>query len=153
MKRTLAKLTGLLLALCLMLTGCNLIEVDPVMQLDEDLKALKEDYATVLATYDGGQITKGEVIANFLYMYSYYGYMYAMMGYDIDGTMVESFKENAIETMIQNRMIEKQFDAHGMTLSEEKKAELAEELEATYQEAYEYFNQMATGDTEELRAK
>ena len=33
--------------------------------------------------------------------------MYAMMGYDVDGTMVDSFKENAIEVMIQNRIIEK----------------------------------------------
>lgn len=153
MKHTLAKLTGILLALCLVLSGCNLITVDPVMQLDEDLKALKEDYATVLATYDGGEITKEDVMANFLYLYSYYGSMYSYFGYSVDDTMIDSFKENAIDIAIQNRVIEKEFENRGMTLSEEKKAELAEELEATYQEAYDYYLSMAAGDTDEARAK
>ncbi|MBR6766953.1 MAG: peptidylprolyl isomerase [Clostridia bacterium] len=153
MKHTLAKLTGILLVLCLVLTGCNLITVDPVMQLDEDLKALKEDYATVLATYDGGEITKEDVMASFLYMYSYYGSMYSMFGYGMDEEIIESLKQNAVEVAVQNRAIAREFDNRGMTLSEEKKAELAEELEATFQEAKAYYLENAAGETEEARAK
>lgn len=153
MKHTLARLTGMLLVLCLVLSGCNLIAIDPIMQMDEDMKALKEDYATVLATYDGGELKKEEVIANFLYMYSYYGSMYSMMGYMLDDALIDSFKENAIEVILQNRAIEREFEARGLSLTEEQKASLKEEMEATWQEAYEYYLMNAEGETEEERAK
>ena len=59
MRHTLVKLMGLLLVLTLVLTGCNLIGVDPMLQLDEDFAKLDKDYATVVAEYDGGTVTKG----------------------------------------------------------------------------------------------
>ena len=62
MKHALVKLTGLLVVLTLVLSGCNLIAVDPIKQLDEDFDALKKDYSAVVAEYDGGQVTKVEVL-------------------------------------------------------------------------------------------
>ena len=53
MKHTLVKLMGLTLALMLVLTGCNLIAIDPMMQLDEDFAKLDKDYAAVVAEYEG----------------------------------------------------------------------------------------------------
>ena len=58
MRHTIVKLTGLLVVLALTLTGCNLIGVDPMMQLDEDFAALDKDYAAVVAEYAGGTVTK-----------------------------------------------------------------------------------------------
>lgn len=153
MKHSLAKMTGILLVMCLLLTGCNLIAVDPAMQLEEDMKALEKDYATVLANYDGGTITKEEVMANFLYLYSYYGSMYAYMGYTIDDTMINSFKRNAIDVIIQNRAIEKEFENRGLSLTDEKLSELKAEAETTYQEAYDYYLENAAGDTDDVRQK
>ena len=68
MRHTIVKLTGLLMALALVLTGCNLIGVDPMMQLDEDFAKLDKDYAAVVAEYDGGTVTKGEVLGRFASM-------------------------------------------------------------------------------------
>ena len=60
MRHTIVKLTGLLVVLALTLTGCNLIGIDPMMQLDEDFAKLDKDYAAVVAEYDGGTVTKGD---------------------------------------------------------------------------------------------
>jgi hypothetical protein len=55
--------------------------------------------------------------------------------------------------MLQNRAVEKEFDNRGMTLSDEKMAELEEEAKLAFDEAYEYYLSMAAGDTDEVRAK
>ena len=57
MKRTLARLAGLLIILALVLSGCNLIGTDRMMELDQQFAALKEKYSGVVATYEGGEIT------------------------------------------------------------------------------------------------
>ena len=153
MKHALARLTGLLIVLTLMLSGCNLIAVDPVMQLDEDLAALKKDYSTVVATYDGGEITKEDVMANFLYQYSYYGYMYSMYGGTMDEEMVDSLKQNTLEYAVQNIAIEKQFDERGLTLTEDQLAEIGTSTDDTYKQAYDSYYANAEGETDEVKAK
>ena len=52
MNTKLLKLAALLMALCVTLAGCNLIAVDPVMQIAEDRASLEQTYQTVLAEYD-----------------------------------------------------------------------------------------------------
>lgn len=153
MKQTIARLLGLLIVVAMVLSGCNLIEVDPVMQLDEDLEALKKDYATVLGTYDGGEITKEDVIAMFLYQYSYYSYMYSMMGASLDETTVESMKQNALESYAQIVAIDKQFDNLGLSFTDEELKTIDEQAEENYQSTYDYYYELAEGDTEELKAK
>ena len=57
MKANIAKVLGLMLALALMLSGCNLIEVDAKMQADEEIAKLDKLYSQTAATYDGGEVT------------------------------------------------------------------------------------------------
>ena len=66
MTKRFAKLACLFTALALMLTGCSLIKVDPIMQANEDMEALQKDYAQTIVTYDGGVITKGDIVADYL---------------------------------------------------------------------------------------
>ena len=70
MRHALVRLTGLLIVLMLVLTGCNLIGVDPIMQLDEDFAKLKQKYSGVIATYDGGQVTQEDAMGSFTAQYS-----------------------------------------------------------------------------------
>lgn len=153
MKHSLARLTGLLIVLMLALSGCNLIAVDPIMQIDEDLAALQKDYSAVVATYEGGEVTKEDVIANFLYQYSYYSYMYSYLGGSMDSQTLESIKQSTVETAVQNAAIAKQFDELGLTLDEDKLAEVQELADETYQQAYDTYYANTDGDTEEVRAK
>ena len=44
MDRKLRKFAALLAVLCLTLTGCNLIGVDPLMQIAEDRAAVRDVY-------------------------------------------------------------------------------------------------------------
>ena len=60
MRHALVRLAALLVVLMLVLTGCNLIGIDPIMQLDEDFAKLKKQYSGVVASYDGGEITQDE---------------------------------------------------------------------------------------------
>ena len=70
MRHALVRLAALLVVLMLVLTGCNLIGVDPIMQLDEDMAKLKEKYSGVVATYDGGEITQADVMGTFNSQYA-----------------------------------------------------------------------------------
>ena len=72
MDRKLRKFAALLAVLCLTLTGCNLIGVDPLMQIAEDRAAVSDVYETVLAEYDGGTVTVADIIYDFNYQWSYY---------------------------------------------------------------------------------
>ena len=55
MKRTLLRLAGLLIAVMLVLSGCNLIGTDRMMELDQMMAAAKDKFSGVVANYDGGE--------------------------------------------------------------------------------------------------
>ena len=78
MKNRFLKFAALLAALCLALTGCNLIAVDPLMQIAEDRAAVEDIYDTVLAEYDGGTVTVADIIYDFNTQWSYYYQLFAM---------------------------------------------------------------------------
>ena len=50
MNARIAKVLGLVLALALVLSGCNLIEVDADMQADEEIAKLDKLFSKVVAT-------------------------------------------------------------------------------------------------------
>lgn len=145
MRHTLVKLMGLMLALTLVLTGCNLIGVDPLMQLDEDFAKLEKDYAAVVAEYDGGTLTKGDVLGSFASNYSYYSQMYSMFGMSMTNDVVETVKQQTLEHEVQAVAIKKELENRGLTLSEDKLAEVQKTADENYQKAYDSFYAQAEG--------
>lgn len=155
MKHTHVKLVGLLVALTLALTGCNLIGIDQMKQLDLDFAALEKDFSTVVASYDGGEITKGEALHPYASMVSYYSQLYSMFGMSINDQVLESVKQQTLQNMVQNVAIAKEFDARGLTLSDEKLAEIQENADKTYQDSYDavYAKAAGKGDVKARQAE
>ena len=111
MRHTFVKLTGLLVVLALTLAGCNLIGIDPMMQLDEDFAKLEKDYSAVVAEYDGGTVTKGEVLGRFASTYSYYSQMYSMFGMSITSDVLQTIKEQSAEEAVEAAEAEAETEA------------------------------------------
>lgn len=153
MKHALVRLTGLLIVLMLVLTGCNLIGIDPIMQLDEDMAALKKQYSGVVASYDGGEVTQENVMASFMSQYSYMSQLYSMYGMNMTSDVVTNIEQSVAENAVRNIAIAKQLESRGLSLDGDKLAELDAEADEHYQEAYDSFYESAKGDTDEVRAK
>ncbi|MBR0367341.1 MAG: peptidylprolyl isomerase [Clostridia bacterium] len=145
MRHTIVKLTGLLVVLALTLTGCNLIGIDPMMQLDEDFAKLDKDYAAVVAEYDGGTVTKGDALGRFASMYSYYAQMYSMFGMSMTNDVVNSVKEQAAEAVVEAAAVAKELEKRGLSLSEDKLAEVQKTADENYKSAYDNFYEKAAG--------
>ena len=153
MRHALVRLVGILIVLTLVLTGCNLITVDPIMQLDEDMAALKKQYSGVVASYDGGQITQEDIMGNFNSQYSYMSQMYAMYGMSIDSQTLTSIEQQVAEDAVQGIAIKAQLESRGLKLDDEKLAEIDQETDEHYEEVVAALQDQATGDTDELKAK
>ena len=83
--------------MCLALTGCNLIGVDPLMQLAEDRAAVEDIYETVLAEYDGGTVTVADIIYDFNLQWSYYYQIYEMYGMELDDETVTALRDSCVD--------------------------------------------------------
>ncbi len=145
MRHTIVKLTGLLVVLALTLAGCNLIGIDPMMQLDEDTAKLDKDYATVVAEYEGGTVTKGDALGRFASMYSYYAQMYSMFGMNMTSDVVENVKQEAVEAVVESVAVAGELEKRGLSLSEDKLAEVQKTADENYKSAYDNFYQNAQG--------
>ena len=153
MRHALLRLAALLVVLMLALTGCNLITIDPIMQLDEDLAALKKQYSGVVASYDGGTITQEDVMGTFNSQYSYMSQMYAMYGMGMTQSDIESIEQSVVENAVENVAIRQQLEARGLALDPEKVEELKAEVDEHYQDAYDSVYASVTGETEDERVK
>lgn len=153
MRHATIKLLGLLLTLTLVLTGCNLIGVDPLMQLDEDFAKLDKDYATVLAEYDGGTVTKGDALADFYNFYSYYSQMYSYFGMTVSDDTVESIKQQTLEHEVEIVAMHNEMANRGLTLSDEKLQEVEEAAETSYQTAYDAYAAQVTEKDAAVKAR
>ena len=153
MRHALLRLAALLVVLMLVLTGCNLIGVDPIMQLDEDLANLKKQYSGVVASYEGGEITQEDVMGTFNSQYSYMSQMYSMYGLSLTSDTLTSIEQSVVENAVENVAIKQQMDARGLKLSDEKVAELEAEVDEHYQEAYDTLYAQADGETDAVKAK
>ena len=153
MRHTSVRLLGLLIALMLVLTGCNLIGVDPIMQLDEDMAALQKKYSGVVASYDGGEITQMDVMASLNSQYSYMSQLYAMYGLNFSSDMLPDLEQTVVENAVRGVAIAKQMEARGLKLDDEKLAEVQQEADEHYQEAYDSFYGNIQEKNEEVRAK
>ncbi len=88
------KLAALMLALMLALTGCSLIEIDQEM-----------DMAEVVATVNGANITKGDVIEQYNYMLDYYAYYYSYYGLTFDSESAEMVKDSVLDMYIEQELL------------------------------------------------
>ena len=108
------KLTALVLALLLALTGCSLIEIDQEM-----------DNAETVATVNGVTITKGEVKDTYDSYVSYYNYLSSYYGTAMD---TSTLKDDVIEAFINNEIIRQKAAELGLDqLTDEDKASIEEQ--------------------------
>ena len=153
MRHALVRLTGLLVVLMLVLSGCNLIGTDPIMKLDEDFAKLQKQYSGVIASYDGGEITQGEVMANLNSQYNYMSQLYSMYGLSMSEDALTNIEQTVAEDAVRNVAIAKKMDEFDLKLDDDKLAELQAEADEHYQEAYDSLYASATGETDEVRAR
>ncbi|MCQ2437976.1 MAG: peptidylprolyl isomerase [Clostridia bacterium] len=152
MKHSFAKLLVLMMVLALVLTGCNLINVDVVEQVAEQRTALEKKYqGAILATYDGGEVTQEDVMGAFTSTYSTYAQYYAYFGMTIDQNTTYNILSSSIENEILMRLVAEDFEARGLEIDHTDE-EIAEEVDTTYQTNYDYIFGTAEGATDEERA-
>lgn len=152
MDRKLRKFAALLAVLCLTLTGCNLIGVDPLMQLAEDRAAVEDIYETVLAEYDGGTVTVADIIYDFNYQWSYYYQLYAMAGMELDEETVAMLRDSCVDAAVQRAAQSAEAERRGIALTEEELAEAEQTARQLYDESYASLLSQATDADEDVRA-
>ena len=148
MNARLAKVLGLILTLALVLSGCNLIEVDADMQADEDIAKLDKQFSQVVATYDGGEVTADDVMGEFTNNYSQTYYMYQYyFGYTMTADEVHSLMEDSINQHVRNAIVAGHFD-ETMELTAEELTEVETLAQENYDSVYEGALDAAEGKTD-----
>lgn len=146
-----AKVLALLMMLALVLSGCNLIEIDAKMQADEDIAKINDRYSKVVATYNGGEITAGEVMGDFNTNYNDMAYMYYYyFGYDMTQDDLTMIMEDTLAQRVRNEIVSARFDAEH-ALTEEEIASMEEEIQLTYDENFASAVESAEGDREDQK--
>ena len=152
MDRKLRKFAALLAVLCLTLTGCNLIGVDPLMQIAEDRAAVSDVYETVLAEYDGGTVTVADIIYDFNYQWSYYYQLYAMAGMELDEETVAMLRDSCVDAAVERAAQSAEAERRGIALTEEELAAAEQTARQLYDESYASLLSQATDADEDVRA-
>lgn len=148
MKNTFVKLLALALALMLLLCGCG---KDPMKELEEQRAEIEKDMNTVLAEYDGGTITKFDVMAALYGNYSYMSQFYAAMGITVDAESMNILLKDVVETEMMVRATSKQFEERGLTMARTEE-EINAEADEAYQGYYDYVYEGIEAETDEVRA-
>ena len=151
MKHAHIKLTGLLLVLMLVLSGCNLIAVDHVKEIAEEFETLKSDYSAVVADYDGGQVKLIDVM-NYYGQQMYYLSFYQQLGYNVTSADVNAALQDTAEYGVRSAAIAKEFEKRGLSLTDEEMENAKSSAEKNWQEAYDAYYAEAEGKTDEERA-
>lgn len=148
MNARIARVLGLILTLALVLSGCNLIEVDADMQADEDIAKLDKTFSKVVATYDGGEVTADNVMGEFTNNYSQTYYMYQYyFGYTMTSDEVHALMEDSINQHVRNAIVAEHFD-ETMELSAEELAEVESLAQESFETAQSGALDAATGKTD-----
>ena len=143
-----AGLTGLMLVLVLLLSGCNLIEIDAKMQADEDVAKLTKAYSVPVATYNGGEVTAEEAMSLFNTSYNEMYYMYQYyFGMEMSAEEVYSLMQTAMEDTLRLEIAAARFD-ESYALSDEELAQAEADAQAYYDEAYASLYEIAAGKDE-----
>lgn len=143
MSRRILKLMALLFAIVLALSGCNLV------QIDEEI-----DNAEVVATFNGGTVTKGEVMPSYESSKEYYDYLSSYYGYTFS---TDGLLESVVDEIVQEKVLLAKAAELGLEqLSEEEEAAAVEEASDEYEETVQnYWSSFATDGLtdEEIRAE
>ncbi|NLF26647.1 MAG: hypothetical protein GX592_02015 [Clostridiales bacterium] len=142
---------ALLIALAILLSGCNLITVDPIMQLKEDRAKLEKEYGTVLAEYDGGTVAVGDILLEFYNELSYYYQMSASYGMGFGAEQIEQLKQSAVGYALERAAQRKEAEARGIALTEAEIAEIETEAREAYDGSLASYAPQMDGKTEEVR--
>lgn len=153
MKAAFAKVLVLAMVLALTLSGCNLIEIDPKMQADEDLAKIDKAYAQVVATYDGGEVTVSEVMGDFNSMYNEMAQMYYYYyGMEMTHDDVHMLAEDVLSQRVTGEIMAAKFDAdYGFT--DEELAEEEENIRLTAESYQQSALEVAEGKTDKAKAE
>lgn len=134
---------ALLLALCLLLTGCG-----EVKKAEKALEEINDRYSALVATYDGGEVTAGDVMGEFHSLYSlYYNYL-NMLGYVMSSEEAYSIMDTALTEHVRMEVAAAHFDAEYNLTAEEISA-VEEEVQAEYAEIHAQALLEAEGKSEE----
>ena len=149
MKTNVVKILLLAIVLAVALTGCNLIEIDPVKQMEEDIAKLDKAYAAPVATYGDQTLTASDVMAEFnmAYNQTYYMYYY-YYGYQMTDDDAHQLMQDVLTEQVQEHIIADHFDADGMTLTEEELADCDTQAQSSFDEGYASFVAEADGKTD-----
>ena len=125
------KLTALVLALMLALTGCSLIEIDEEM-----------DNSETVALVNGEKITKGEVADTYAYYQNYYSTMYSYYYGNSDISNIrDDIKDEVLEAYIERTLIAQKAAELGLDqLSDEDTAAIRAEAESQLEEYIEDYS-------------
>ena len=152
MKAMFGKVLGLTLVLALVLSGCNLIEVDAKMQADEDIADIQKAYSAVVASYDGGEITAGDVVGNFNSTYSEMAYMYSYFGLEMDHEQVHGLIDDVLKQRVRGEVAAAHYDADN-SLSDEELEEIAASAQENYDANLESAKGSVDGDNDKQRSE
>ena len=153
MKHSLLGLTSLMICLMLVLAGCNLVGIDPIMQLNEDLAAKVKQFSGVVAKYDGGEIKQADVMGNVVSQYNYMAQLYSMYGINMSSDVLTDIEQQVVETAVEDAAIAKQMESRGLALAEDKLAEAQTSADDAYQQAFDSFRANASGESDEVKDK
>jgi len=143
-----ARLLSLMLVLMLLLSGCNLIEIDAKMQADEDIAKLDKAYSVAVATYDGGVVTAGEAMSLFNSSYNEMYYMYQYyFGMEMSAEEVYDLMQTAAQDTLRMEVAAARFD-ESHSLSDEELAQAEADAQSYYDEAYASLYEAAEGKDE-----
>ncbi len=133
MKAGFIKVLLLMLALVFVLSGCNLIEVDETRAIRKEMEKIDKEYSAVVAKYNGGEVTVGEMMNDFNYAYSENYYMIASyFGMDLTESDIRNIAESTMINFTEGEIIAMHYDKE-FALSEEEIAEIEEIVNDEYQ--------------------
>ncbi len=116
-------------ALLLMLSGCNVVQVNP-----------ERDAETVVAKIQDEVVTKGEFFEQYDYFKYYYGITEAIEADPQYAASIEQFKNDVMQMLVEQKVIMiKAKELNGYDFTDEQKADIEaniNELKSSYKEVY-----------------
>lgn len=153
MNKTFAKAIALLIVLAFLLSGCNLIEIDPKMQADEDIAKINQKYSKTAAVYDGGVITIGEAIGDFNSYYNEMAYMYYYyLNMNLSESDALSMAEEVLAAHVRAAIASAKFD-EAYSLSDETIADMEADIQTAYQDNLASAMEEAEGKNDAAKAE